>query len=202
MADSTHDVRAPEGEGPSDGVPKNYELTAFEDEELTDVLPTAPLRADIEKYHAARERFLKDVERDKKMVRDTIPYRRERILTRPIRVVLFEKDDSPRDADGIQEELNKVRGELDDLDAQKEEYLTGHRAAKLERRHEALVEVYEDLKRRLDEYTSNLSTNRALFVLMDEGEDDGEETSETSDTEANDGESDEGVEARPQAETP
>lgn len=143
------------------------ELPKFGDEELANVLDGAPLREDIQRYHARRDKFLEDQEAHKGMIEERLPARIDRIFNRPLRS-LFGDEDSPRDP---HEAVNEVLQEVVEVEFQIEEWREGERASKLDRRHEALLEVHGQLSRRVGQYTGNrLATERALNVLLDDGD--------------------------------
>jgi len=173
-----------------------HTLPDFTTDDLADVLSGAQVLEDIERYREAKKRFENDQNTARQWVERTLPARLNMILNRSINT-LFDVDtpdaaDDDVDATDADDDTNapiaapadpesdphaKLDVVLDEIQALKDEakeYVEGPAAQKRLRFHEALQEVYEDLRVRVSRYKDNLPTQRALSVLMDD-EDDSED---------------------------
>lgn len=155
-------------------------LRDFTTKDLEDVLPGAPLLEDIARYRSARTIFNRDQGTVIRMVTETFPKQIQNILDRSLATLFKDDNDVNQDAATA---LQGVVESLETIKANALERAEGPASQKLQRRHEALTEVFDSLNVRLVAYMGNLPTHRALAVLMMD-DDDGDGTAVVTDSNA------------------
>lgn len=139
-------------------MPDSLAPKIIEDNELTNILPGAVLLSDVKRYREVCDQFTEELAELERYVTQVLQLRISRLTAITIDKIL-ETGDAETEFKRILEEISKI--EEEQKDCQK-----GSVHQKYVRRHEALNDVYETLRKRIRDYESHLGTNKTLAMML------------------------------------
>jgi len=141
-------------------MPDSLTPKIIEDSELTNILPGAVLLLDVKRYHEVCDQFLEDLTELERHVSQVLQLRITRLRSTTIDKILVTGD--------AETEFKRILEEIAKIEDDQKDCREGSVHQKYVRRYEALSDVYEDLRKRIQDYESHLGTNKTLAMMLDD----------------------------------